>query len=311
MKSLKKIFLILVTSAFLFGCGNNSSNNKPLDNPTSGNVKVCVEESYKLLFDTEIYTFESFYKNAKINITYKAEGDVLSDFFNDSVKVIVSSRKLKKYEEEKLINNKIIPRTTKIAYDALAFIVNKDNDEKSLTYSQVKKIFKGEISNWKDINKTSKLKDLLVVFDNNKSCNPRYIKEKLDLKNPFPKNCFAVNSNDEVINYVEKNKNAIGIISINWISSVQDSLSKSFLKRINVLAIGTESEGDPVKPFQGYIAEGSYPFTRDVYMIKRETYDGLGSGFVSFVAGEKGQRIILKSGLVPATMPIRLVEIKK
>ena len=45
-------------------------------------------------------------------------------------------------------------------------------------------------------------------------------------------------------------------------------------------------------------------------MINRETFAGLGSGFISFVAGEKGQRIILKSGIVPAAMPIRLIQIK-
>jgi phosphate transport system substrate-binding protein len=45
-------------------------------------------------------------------------------------------------------------------------------------------------------------------------------------------------------------------------------------------------------------------------MNSRESFTGLGSGFVSFVSGEKGQRIILKSGLVPATMPIRIIQVK-
>ena len=44
-------------------------------------------------------------------------------------------------------------------------------------------------------------------------------------------------------------------------------------------------------------------------MHSRESFTGLGSGFVSFVAGEKGQRIILKSGLIPATMPIRIIQV--
>jgi phosphate transport system substrate-binding protein len=48
---------------------------------------------------------------------------------------------------------------------------------------------------------------------------------------------------------------------------------------------------------------------RTVYIISREARAGLGSGFTAFVAGDKGQRIILKSGLVPATAPIRIVEI--
>jgi phosphate transport system substrate-binding protein len=50
---------------------------------------------------------------------------------------------------------------------------------------------------------------------------------------------------------------------------------------------------------------------REVYTINRETFTGLGSGFIAFVAGEKGQRIILRAGMVPATMPVRLIQVKK
>jgi phosphate transport system substrate-binding protein len=97
---------------------------------------------------------------------------------------------------------------------------------------------------------------------------------------------------------------------VNWISDSQDSVSEKFLKSVRVVEVGS-STSEYCKPFQGYIAEGSYPFCRDLYMISRETFSGLGTGFVSFVAGDQGQRIILKSGLVPATMPIRLIEVKK
>lgn len=297
--------------AIIFFSNCNNSENKISETPTSGDIKASIEESYKLLFDTEIFTFQTFYKNAKVNAAYKPEGDALDDYFKDSVRFIVINRKLTKDEENKLVSKSIIPRTTKIAYDALAFIVNKNNDDSAFAYEQVKEIFEGKISKWQQINKKSKLSDMVVVFDNNKSCNPRYIKEKFELKNNFPSYCFAVNSNQEVINYVEKNKNALGIISVNWLSDNSDSVTINFLNKIKVVAIGSESGGKPVKPYQGYIADGSYPFTREIYMISRESFAGLGTGFVSFVAGEKGQRIILKSGLVPAIMPVRLIEVKR
>jgi phosphate transport system substrate-binding protein len=152
-----------------------------------------------------------------------------------------------------------------------------------------------------------------MVFDNDKSANIRYINEKFELKQGFPSTCFAVNSNEEVINYVEKNENAIGLISVNYISDRHDSLTINFLNRINVLAISSEtddgSSGIYFRPYQAYIANVSYPFRRDVYIISRETFNGLGSGFKQFVAGEVGQRIILKSGLVPSNMPIRLIHL--
>jgi phosphate transport system substrate-binding protein len=61
-------------------------------------------------------------------------------------------------------------------------------------------------------------------------------------------------------------------------------------------------------PQQGSIYQKTYPFHREVYLLSREIFSGLGSGFIAFVTGEKGQRIVLKSGLVPATMPVRLLQ---
>jgi phosphate transport system substrate-binding protein len=65
------------------------------------------------------------------------------------------------------------------------------------------------------------------------------------------------------------------------------------------------------QPFQAYIATGQYPFTRYIYAIVTEPRAGLGSGFTSFVASDKGQRIILKTGILPITEPMRLVKIVK
>jgi len=284
---------------------------QPLDEaPTRGNIRISIDESFQLLYDTQLYTFQSLYENAKINASYKPETEVLADFMNDSVRTIALTRDLTKEEKDYLIARKFFPRTTKIAHDALALIVNPQNPDTLMMVTQLGEILRGKISTWKQLNPKSPDNTINVVFDNNKSGNVRYFREKFSLTGNFPSNCFAVNSNHEVINYVKKNPSALGIISVNWISDTEDSLSEKFLESIRVVEVGNNSS-DYCKPFQGYIAEGSYPLCRDVYMINRETFSGLGTGFVSFVAGDQGQRIILKSGLVPATMPVRLIEIKK
>jgi len=313
MKVKNKINLLyLMLLVTLISC-NQQAGTVIDETPTRGNIKIACDESFKLLFDTEIYTFESLYQFAKINPSYLPENDVLDLFFKDSVRTIVTTRTLTKAEEDGLKKNNIIAQTTTIAYDGLAFIINKENSDTTMLYSSIKDIFTGKISTWKDINPKSSLGNIEMVFDNEKSANVRFINEKFELKQAFPKNCFAVNSNEEVINYVEKTKNAIGLISVNYISDRHDSLTLSFLKRVNVLAISSQlddgSSGYYYRPYQAYIADLSYPFIRKVHIITRETFTGLGTGFRQFVAGEVGQRIILKSGLVPFTMPIRLINI--
>ena len=305
-----RIAIWVLIAVFFSACGSSGKIN---ETPTSGNIKISVDESYTLAMDAQVSTFESIYTYAIINAAYKNEVDCFTDLMNDSARLIVVNRKLTAAEEQKLSSQQIVPVTTKVAYDALAIIINIENKDTIFTYEQIEEIFKGKISKWSDIHPDSKNGEINVVFDNNKSGNPRYFKEKFKLDSKFPDYCYAVNSNEEVINYVQKNIGAIGIISVNWISDSQDTVSQKFLEKVKIARVSEQGniDGPFLKPYQAYIADGSYPFVRDVYIISREYFHGLGTGFVSFVAGEKGQRIILKSGLVPATMPIRLVQIMK
>jgi phosphate transport system substrate-binding protein len=282
------------------------------ETPTRGNIKIVSDESFQPLIDTEVFTFTHLYDNAKIKPVYKPEYDVINDFMNDSVKVIVSSRKLTDDQIRYLRDTLVIARTTTFAYDALALVANKSNNDTLITYNSVKDIFTGKVKNWKEIDEKSKLGEIRVIFDHTKSGNIRYFKELFNIKDTLPKNFFAVNSNAEVINFVSRNPDALGVVSVNWISDKDDSLSMSFIKKVNVIAVSQQfvNDGSYYRPYQGSIYDKSYPFVREIYLISRETFTGLGSGFINWACAEQGQRIVLKSGLVPATMPIRLVQIK-
>jgi len=308
-------FRILLLTVFLIAfcsCTGGNKRTYPTDTPTSGHLKILVDDSFKPVMEAEIKVFMELYPHANITPVYKPEVDVINEFLRDSGKVVVTSRKLTDEQIKYLRDSLIIARTTTFAYDAIAIILNKANPDSLLTYNEVKNIFTGKIKSWKEINKKSPLGDIYVIFDNAKSGNIRYFREKFDYYDPLPSNFYAVNSNPEVIDYVEKNKNALGIISVNWISDPDDSLSMSFINRIKVAAISHPyfEEDAYYRPLPGSIYDNSYPFKREIYLIKRESHLGLGSGFISWACAEQGQRIVLKSGLVPATMPIRLVQIR-
>jgi len=296
---------------FFVSC-NNGNKSILNETPTRGNIKISSDESFQPLLETEVFTFTHLYRNAKIKPEFKPEYDVLNDFMNDSVKVIITSRQLSDNQIKYLRDTLVIARTTTCAYDALALITNKSNPDSLIKYNTVKDIFLGKVVNWKNIDSKSILGGIRVIFDNNKSGNIRYFKELFEIKDSLPKNFFAVKNNPEVVDFVSRNPDALGIISVNWISDKDDSLSTSFTNKINIVAISQQyiNDGSYYRPQQGFIYDKSYPFVREVYIISRETFAGLGSGFKNWICGEQGQRIVLKSGLVPATMPIRLVQIR-
>lgn len=314
MKRILHIFSIFAAITFLFSCNNGAQHEPYTDTPTSGEVLILADESYEPLIQVQIDTFQEIYKYAKFNVRYLPEEELFKQLMNnDTVRIAITTRDLNDGEKRDFEAQKIIPRNLKIASDAIALIVNNENKDTLITTEQLKSILLGKYSVWKDLNGDGIKDSILVVFDRNGSANARYLKEKFLGDKSFPPNSYATNSNAAVVDYVSKTKGAIGVIGVNWISDSDDSLANSFLSKIKVMGVSQmDTNGtqlDYYKPFQAYIALKNYPLIRDVMIINREGRNGLGTGFASFVAGDKGQRMIRLMGLLPATMPIRIIQV--
>jgi len=315
-KRLRSIVLIIsgVLIIMMFGIACSKRNSTKIDEtPTSGNIQIIADASFTPIVDAEIATFTGLYKYAHITPVYVAEKDLISAFLNDSVKVVVTAWEPSAQQKELLLNTQIVVRTTAVAYDAIALVLNKENKDSLLTYDNVNDLFTGKLTDWKGINPASDFGKIMTVFDDEKSTNIRYFKDEFKLEGSLPSSFYAVKSNEEVIDYVSKNKGAIGLVSVNWICDKEDSTMRSFSNKIKIAAISHRflEKGSYFLPVQGSIYDKTYPFTRKINLVSRETFEGLGSGFVHWFSSEQGQRIVLKSGLVPATMPIRLIQFKK
>ena len=306
--------LIIGLATFLTACRNKGKDGQYLDSPTLGEISISVDESLYPVIDAEIPTFQALYPGTKINAHYVPENFAIEQLIHDSVRLAVITRtltadELKYFEQQKLqITN--VP----IAADAIALIVNRNNSDTLLTYEQLVGIMKGQIRNWTQINQSSRLSGIHVVFDNSNSSTIRMMKDSLAKTAQLPSYCFAVDSNPKVIDYVSSHENAVGLIGVSWISDQDDSLTRSFLDKIKVVSLsnGQSPHSDRVEfyqPFQAEIKLRQYPLRRDVYIVSRESRSGLGAGFAAFVASERGQRIIHKAGLLPATMPTRIIQL--
>lgn len=293
-------------------CGNPKTPTIT-ETPTRGNIRIVADASFQPIVDAEIGTFTSLYKYAHIAPVYLPEKELIAAFLKDSFKVAVTAWEPTDQQKELLRSSLTIVRTTAVAYDAIALVLNHENKDSLLTYQNVNDLFNGKLTDWKEINPTSKMGKIAAVFDNDKSANIRYFREEFKLGAQLPSNFYALKSNLEVIDYVIKNKGAIGLVSVNWLCDKNDSTCRTFAKQIKLAAVSQRvlDKGSYFMPVQGSIFDKSYPFCRKINLVSRESYSGLGSGFITWFASEQGQRIVLKSGLVPATMPIRLIQVKK
>ena len=224
----------------------------------------------------------------------------------DSARLAIVTRSLTPEENAYLANQKYECKEQPLAKGAVAVISNPASNYTNFSIADLRKILSGT-NNLNELDKKYPSTPVVVVFDHPNSGIIRYLRDSVQQVDSLPSYCYAVNGNPQVIDYVSKNPHALGLIDVSWISDQDDSTANRFMSSIKV--IGISNGGDNFQPYQAYIADWSYPLRRNIKILSREARMGLGSGFTAFVASEKGQRIVLKSGIVPATMPIRILEV--
>lgn len=311
MKRKSLLFSILTALIAFAGCEQpRDKSGKVLDTPTTGEINIVVDEGYQPVIESCIDVFDSVYRQAKIHARYASEGEAVAALLNDSVEVIIISRQLTAEESKFFESRGFKPKVTPFAHDAIAFVLNPANRDTVFTQAQIRDIVSGKIANWAQVNPKSTLGDIRLVFDHALSGTVRYAKDSINAGEPLSPKASALNTNAQVIEYVKQQKNAIGIISANWISDTDDSGVQKFLKEIVLADVAPAAGEEAYGPYQAYLVKGWYPYKRTVYIINAQARPGLGLGFSSYLAAD-GQRIILKDGLLPANAVTRLIQVTR
>jgi len=287
-------WVVVFFVSVLAGC--NNAEQKPFgDTTNSGTINISVDESFKPVIDSQIKVFEASYKDAKIIAHYKPEAECLKDLNNDSIRMVIITRALTDKEVDLLTKKEqFSPLQGKIAYDAVALIVNNQAKDSIFDMTDVRSILKG----------TSGYKLRPVMDGLSATSTVRYAMDSILQGHPMGKNVTAATSSQGVIDYVSNNPDAIGFVGVSWIGNPEDTTQISFLKKVRIASIrcGICPQETYVKPYQANIAMRRYPLVRGLYYVLKENYDGLGNGFANFMLYERGQLIFRRAYLWPAKM---------
>lgn len=317
----KTPFNTLVGLTFILGllssCGDSKPKSGRTDTYTTGTITVAMDESFSPLIEEEIQIFELVNPQAKIKPLYTNELNAINLLKTDSVYIAIAARNYRPDEVQNLKDRRMVPFSFPIAYDGLALIVNKENPDTCISVKDFSSILSGKVKKWSEIYSDSKLGDFDVVFDNKNSSTVHYCMDSILNGKPIScPNVSAVKTSAEVINYVEKHKNAIGIIGSNWLNDKRDTTNLTFKKNITVMQVSKLDKATAMnsrKPFQYYFLTGEYPLVRTIYVLLNDPRRGLPTGFGNFISGPKGQMIVLKTGLLPyrGELNIRTVDVRE
>lgn len=294
------LVLVLFVVFTLQTCKQNKTNGYT-DTKNSGEALFVSDESFAPILDQELYIFKNDNPGAKPTMAYKSENDVVRMLVTDSARFGFLSRDLTGDERDALKAHNLPVLVKKFAVDAVAIIVNEASSDTAITVGEIKKMLAGQART-----------DKSIVFDNPNSSLVRYLKEFSKQPDLKQKNIYALKSNKEVIEYVSKHPEAIGITGFSWMSD-PDADYADAAKKVRVLAVrddnGQNATAAYFKPSQETLYLKQYPLLRYLYVVNCTGRQGLGYGFEHFIEGDKGQRIILRSGLLPINIPERNIMI--
>ena len=271
---------------------------------TAANAKIVVDESFRPIVDEELYIFRALYDNVHPTVLYETENNAINLLLEDSVRIGVFSRDLSPAEYAALKkSHNLNPVVERFAIDAIALIVNQASNDTTITVSEIKKMLNGDTK-----------QDKNIVFDNPNSSLVRYLKDFSGNKEFKQKNIYALKSNKDVIKYVSQHTNAIGITGFSWLNDPDKDYADD-LQKVKIVAVKDENNkmypDQYFIPSQNTLALKQYPLTRNLYILNCTGNYGLGMKFDRFIESDRGQRIILRSGLLPDSIPDREINVTK
>ena len=293
-----KMYSLIFFSLLFVMCNQKEQKKADKESILKGSTTIFVDETLTPIIEDQVAVFESNYE-AKVNLVSKSESETLISLFKQKSAIAVLTRNLTNEENKIFEQKKITPKITKFATDAIAFISNKSSNDTLIDLKNVVEFMQGKPS--------SSIRGL--VFDNPNSSTVRYMNSLARIQSIPENGVYSFKTNDEVIKFVAQNKGMIGVVGVNWLFQPMPEM-KEFVNKVNVLSVKGLTGENYYAPSQNNIAEGKYPLARDLYIINGQGYSGLGMGFASFVAGDIGQRIILKSGLLPVRIPGRRINVR-
>lgn len=303
---MKKSSLCFIICISFFACQNYAYDGPGQDVPTAGSIEIYVDRSDSLLLVEWIELFQMNYPKAKVKPIFASHQQIMKWLEVDSLKkAFIINKKLSNEQKEHLaVHRNCTVHETPLAKSSLVFISDKQSNIQELKNNDI-------VSHFSDLAKPLSYFNEIVCdtlgiqIDQLKY----YIISKT--KRKFYLNGIKLvqfKSDQEIIDYVQKHKNSLGLISLNSIGNNYNKRAVENQSKVRILKVQS-NEDSPHFPFQSQIKANQYLFIQDIVAYDLQGYSGLANGFITYVNSQPGQIICKKNGLIPSNDVGRTIEI--
>jgi len=311
MRRILYSYYLLAFVLLAYSCSSSTPSNKEASQteeagsvPSSndiltGEMTIIVDEAVFPIINEQMEVFKSSYTNSNFRLLPLPEREAINAIIQGKGAMGILARELSDEENAGFKQRNIKPKVFPIFYDGVVFVNNIASPDTSITIHTLKSLLNGENT------------EKLLLFDNLNSSMVRRIKEYAKVDKISAKSVKPLTSSEELLTQLAENNNQIGVLSYGQYLDYRRKFGEANKFRILSLQTladdGTESY---FKPSQTTFATDEYALKTTFYVLNYQPNMGLGIGFSAFLTGDRGQRVALKAGILPATMPGREIIIR-
>ena len=298
------ILILLVTGfVFLGGCAGKdsgdssapktSSEGAPVQEATTTEVPQGAEaqsisvkgsDTVLPLAQAEAEEFMNENSGKSVSVTGGGSGIGIAALIDGKVDIATASRQIDANEIEASKAKGINPVETPIAYDGITVVVNPTNPISALTFDQMRGIYNGSISNWKEVGGADA--PIVVISRDSSSGTYKDFQKDVLLGDECRPDALTQPATGSVVTEISQNANAIGYIGFAYLDST-------------VKALSLDKGNGSVVPTAESILNGEYPLSRSLYFYTNGEPSGLTKEFTDFVKSDEGQNVVSTVGYIP------------
>lgn len=237
--------------------------------------------------------FMQKHPDANIAVTGGGSGTGIAALINKKTDIANSSRDLSPKEEEAAKKAGVHPFRVVFATDAISAVVHPSNPVNRLSMDQLGKIFKGQITNWKEVGG----KETRISLYGRQSNSGTYIFfREFVLKGDYSPHMKSMNGTAQIVEALKRDEAGIGYVAVGYVVTEKEEV----MPGIKILNVAKDEKGEAYNPIKmENVMTGKYPISRPLNQYTSGRPSGTLLEFIRFELSAEGQKIVRQQGFFP------------
>ncbi len=270
---MKRTFITAIFSALLIASAS------------AANISVKGSDTMVRLGQRWAEEYMKKFAKSIIQVSGGGSGTGIAALLNGTTDICMASRDMKAKEYQDAKSKNVDVHRLAVALDGIAVFLHKENPVTDLTLAQLKGIYTGELTNWKEVG--GKDATIILYGRENNSGTYAYFKEHVLQEEDYADRCQTLPGTASVVNAITKDVNGIGYGGIAWATTVKHA------------GVKVNDTTAAVHPSLDAVSNGSYPISRELYFFYRGTPSGELKDFVNWALSAEGQKVAEAADYIP------------